>query len=687
MASTDVRRPLAPRARRSLALLLPLAAAPLWPHIPAWLWGVLGGVWLLAWLGAGRPRLLPGATARGLLALLLGGAVWLYNGGSSSREAGVQLLLAMLTLKLLELRHERDGMMLLMLGAFLPLAAGLYEQGVPQLFHLAAVLALYLAVWTGLGGDGPRAEDGRPALRLLLAALPIAVLLFVFFPRLPSPLWGLPERAAARSGLDDTLSPGAVGQVVLDDAPAFRVHFEGRAPLPAQRYWRVYVLWDFDGRDWLNLTSAPRSTTALSGRGRPVYYELFLEPHDRRALPVLDMPAWDERAQAPAGHRVALTTDALLRSAQPVLTMVRYRLGAWLDYRLEAEALAPGVRRRALDLPPGSAPRSTELARRWLAETGGDPAAVLERLLDTYHREFYYTLRPPPPGPDWIDGFLFDTRRGFCEHFAAATAVVMRAAGVPARLVLGYQGGEYNPLGGHWLVRQADAHAWVELWWPGRGWQRVDPTAAVAPERIADGLAAALPAAERPRALRPAPDWLRRLRLAWDALDARWNYFVLGYDRQLQRDFLAGLGWRPAGDGALALAAAAGLAALLGLIAWWWRRAERARPDPARAAWRRLGRALAWLGHPRAPAEGPVAYRARLARAAPALAATIHPLTEDWLVLRYRRAPEAARRRALQRLRRGAWRWWLYAAWRAPWLTLRRAAARRRAKCGSGDPA
>ncbi len=589
---------------------------------------------LLAWKLA-----VPG-WLRALLALAMVGAVLAVMGPRFGRDTGCALLAAMLAIKPAELRSLRDARSLVGFALFAPFAAFLLDQGpLAMVCAVAAVLAglLTLQRLADLEAGVPPPPLGQrlgTMGRLVAIGLPLALVAFWLFPRLGSPLWGVPERAIARPGLSDTMSPGAWLDLMTDDAPAMRVQFEGAEPRVQQMYWRGPVLLDYDGRTWTRarwLEALPRPQVRHAATHWN--YRLEIEPSDRRDLPALDLPTAVPEG-ALMGHDLSLST------LRPLSSLSRWTLQSAAPEVFDPE-LRPLLRQRALALPEGYDPRTRALGRQWRADAGDDDQAVIDRALRWINADFAYTLDTPLPGRHAVDEFLFEQRAGFCEHFSSAFAVLMRSAGIPTRVVTGYTGGIRNPFGGgYWIVRRMDAHAWTEVWLRDRGWVRVDPTAAVAPERIYDTL--------EQRAVAGGAAGLDMLRLdnlgnLTDWMRRSWNDLVLGFDAQRQQALLRPLGLQHL-EPAQLLAMFIALAALaMAAMVWLLARGERER-DPLLRAWHRLGRRYARLGLGRATHEPALVWARRVAAAHPASAPDLLALSHRFVKARYARVHGGMRR-------------------------------------------
>ncbi|HMV52084.1 MAG TPA: DUF3488 and transglutaminase-like domain-containing protein [Rhodocyclaceae bacterium] len=607
-----------------------LTLAPHAANLPAWLsafaalmmacngWIAMRGMRLPS-----RPLLLVAAIC------IVAGVLMTYH-TPVGREPGVALLAAFVSLKLLEVREARDGYVVILLCYFMQLTQFFASQGIATAGLTLLGTLVTTAALTTLNSDrlAPR-ERLRLSGLMLGQAVPFMLVLFVLFPRIDKPLWGVPgDGAGGMTGLSETMTPGSISDLSLSGGMAFRARFEGAVPPPRQRYWRGPVMSDFDGRTWRVGTTRLLDRARHKPNGPRIAYEVTLEPHNRPWLFALELPG------VPPEDALMLNDYQVVAKAA-VRTRMRYAMSAYP----QASALDGGdewMLGSALRLPGEVNPRTRELARA-LRENNDDPAAILAAGLKFFvNGGFSYTLEPPLLGKHSVDEFLFDTRRGFCEHFASSFVFLMRAAGVPARVVTGYQGGEVNPIDGYLEVRQSDAHAWAEVWVAGRGWQRVDPTATVAPSRVQSGLALAVPETEAlPLALRPSYSWMRELRFRFDAVNNAWNQWVLGYNPLRQKELLSRLGMHAPDWYSMTMAMSILCGALIiGLLGWAL--LQRVRIDPLQRAWNRLSQRLAPAGLERKPWEGPLAYADRVASARPALADTMRDIANDYAGLRYR---------------------------------------------------
>jgi transglutaminase-like putative cysteine protease len=639
MLRLDSRAPLTAPLTWTLTSLA-LAVALHVNHLPVWVLGVFGilATWR-ALIGVRRARL-PARVLRAVAAILIVIAVLATFRTINGIDAGTALLTLMAGLKLLETRATRDHRTLLLIACFLVLASFLYDQHLWRLPLVALALWMITASLIKVGEQpetiGPRAAL-RLGVRILLQATPLMLLLFLLFPRVPGPFWSLPTAERAITGLGDEMSPGDITDLSLTSDVAFRVRFAGAPPPPAQRYWRGPVLHDFDGYTWRRTRGVfhPMQPAELSGPGYD--YNLMLEPTGRNWVFALDLPeSWPAR-------QYFQTYDYQLISVAPIDDPLTLRLRSHPRY-VAGAALSLTLKRRDTRLPVDRNPRSFELAQQMRAAAADEPAFINDVLAMFRRQQFVYTLTPSRLDFDSVDDFLFNTRSGFCGHYASAFTNLMRAAGIPARVVTGYQGGELNRLAGYYIVRQSDAHAWSEVWLAGRGWVRVDPTAAVAPERIERGLMDAVadnePVADR---LLRQHAWLGNARFAWDAVNTLWRERVLEFSARSQEQLLKSIGiarpdWR-----ALGLLLAAGITLALGLLALQLARELHFHGmDPVLRSYERFCRRLERHGLTRHPHEGPLDFAARVRGLRPGLAAESDAITRLYLELRYGRDADAA---------------------------------------------
>jgi len=610
-----------PREARDTLFLLAVigwTVLPHAPHLPAW--SLALSALVLLW----RARLalanaaLPG---RWLLVAVLVGAIaltfWSYQ-TLLGKEPGVTLAVALMSLKTLELRARRDAFVVFFLGFFIVLTHFLYSQSI------AVAIAMLVSVWglmTALVlahmpvGQPSLARASGLAARTALLGAPVMVLLFVLFPRI-GPLWGVPQDGISKTGLSNKMKLGSMTEVASDDTIAMRIRFDGPAPVPAHMYFRGPVLTRFDGFEWTQLglpyapTTVPSRPPALQTRGVALGYEVTLEPLRLASVPLLEATT----AVAPVeGYRLVARDDLQWLADKPVLERLRFKATASTEFVLGAPRRA-GELQDSLELPVGFNPRTVAWARAFRdAHRGASASRIAGALLEHIHRGgFSYTLAPGDYGRNAVDEFWLDRKEGFCEHFAAAFVIVLRAAGVPARIVTGYQGTDLPAIDGYYVVRQSSAHAWAEFWQSGVGWVRADPTGAIAPDRVI-----------RSRHLAPSPGLmaqaigqvdpalLARLRSAWEATNNRWNQWVMNYSRAQQLDLLKNLGYSAPSWEDLALLLTATLSTLaLVAAAWaWW---DRHRVDPWVRQMDAVRRALHGLHLPAEAHEPPRTLAARV---------------------------------------------------------------------------
>lgn len=579
-----------------------------------------------------------GATAGGLAIL------YISYGDLAGRRAAVSLLSIMLALKMVECYRTRDARLVVSFSLFLCATQFLFTQGIfmPVYGGLTVILALVTLAqlqrseaWSHSGpAPAVRASilsELGFSTRLVALAIPIGIAFFILFPRLSSPLWGIPDTTLdSKSGLSDSMSPGSIQNLFMDDSPAFRVQFSGNVPESSQLYWRGPVFWRFDGRTWKSSfygrnIEAPEVPEVTADSWK---YTVQLEPNERNWLFALDYPA-----STPDDTR--LTMDFQMIRDQPVIQLTEYEVVSNPDFS-DSPELAGSLLPQALELPEGSNPRTEQMVFEWRRQTPDDEMFI-RRVLQHFNQEpFHYSLNAPYLGQHSVDDFMFDTRTGFCEHYASSFAVMMRMAGIPSRIVTGYQGGWFSTLGDYLLVRQSDAHAWTEVWLNGKGWTRVDPTAAVSPERVEQGSLGALNA---PRHVLDY-GWLRGMRNSVDIVQQRWNDWVIEYGAGRQSRLFEPLGLDHLGP--------AGLVAILFVVMLVFgamvfpivmRIKGPSSSDPVQKYWRKFLRRLLQAGYEARPSDGPIEVARSASKLLPASTQPIHRIAHLYSRSRYAATP------------------------------------------------
>jgi protein-glutamine gamma-glutamyltransferase len=640
----------------ALVLGLVLAAAPLFGRVAGWAFALF--------CAAGAARLLmnrPGARLPSLAGkvLLFGigfGGILLTYGAFVGIEPGLSGLLLLVSLKLLETNTVRDFQVIALLGFFMALCALFFAQNLALWLYVLTVFVLLTAALVHFH-RGPGARRPGRSLRLgaalLLQALPIVALLFAFFPRGSQQSVVFMQPAATGGGMSDQLSPGSVASLALGSEVVFRAEFpDGNAPSMSAMYWRGGVLWQGNGLNWQRGRSLSVEDSAL--RGATIRQRIILEPHGGLGLFALDRPATEIRG-------AFLDAGGFLQTQRPVLKQVPYEVISRPDNR-ETE-LPPDHLRETLRQPQVISPQIRALVAGWRSAHSQDRDLADAALRYFRSERFTYSLAPGTyNGPGALDEFLFRRRTGFCEHYAAAFATLMRVAGIPSRVVLGYHGGEFNARGRYVIVRQSDAHAWCEVWIKGEGWLRLDPTDVIAPDRLSSGLTSYLEnraASTAGNTSSAAAGWRevrRDLRLVWDNLSYQWDLHVLSFDGDGQKTFLATIGLGDFRWVEMTLTQIVGAAVLLGALGLWQRRPRRAPADAVSRAYARFCAALATAGVPREPWEGPLQFGERAAAHCAPHATAIREIATLYARLRYGAAPPSPAAflravRALPRLR------------------------------------
>ena len=585
------------------------AIAPHFPHLPLWVSGMV--VLSLSWRclqNLGRFGEVPKWI---LIPMVIAGGVgvfaeyWTVVG----RDAGLALLAVMSSFKFLESRRHRDLLILVFLCYFLIATHFLFSQSIPTAAMMLVTLIVITATLVTINKREQQVslrELLQTSSRLVMLSIPLMLILFVLVPRVPGPLWGLTnEQRGGITGLSDSMSPGKISNLIRSNEVAFRVDFEGNVPPQSQLYWRGPVMAQYNGYRWTQLSRQPMRRLSLNVSEEAIKYTVTLEPNGEQWLLALDVPTLLIADSL-------MTRDFQLISKKKINDLRRYSMESRLSYKIGLDE-AQDYLQKTTAYPEQFNPQTIALGKSLAARFNSSDEILNEVLGMFRNEEFIYTLKPPLLGDNSVDEFLFKTRRGFCEHFAGSFALLMRAAGIPARIVTGYQGGEFNKVGNYLIVRQSDAHAWTEVWIADRGWVRVDPTAAVSPNRIESGLDDALADETSNFRIQKRNPVFGDLLYRWDDLQHNWNDWVLNYDENKQRSFLnkLDLGIKNWSDMVIALVIM--LVAVTGslwLIAWY--RELPPRPPGYEILFRRLLRKLARRGFEKKPSEDSRAFLQRI---------------------------------------------------------------------------
>jgi len=631
-----------PNSTRLLWLIISLILVTL-PHIPRlsfWIPPLFFGLLFWRYRIAQKQQNLPHSIVRFIIAFFIFGGVFLSYGKIFGRDPGSALLVALIGLKLMEMNDQRDALVVCFLSYFLIITNFLYSQSIPTALYMGFVMLVTTGTLISFS-DTNNNLSTRQRLRLstvlLLQAFPVMLVLFILFPRVAGPFWHLPRDShSGITGLSDTLSLGGISELSQSDAIAFRVKFEGEIPPPSQRYWRGPVLWWTDGQRWKNLYSTQFiNEFQFQPLGKPVDYTVILEPHNERWLFALDLPVT-------IPDNSFLSQEYQILAKKFVRERIRYKLRSHTEYRFSNHTYEQhGF---ALRLPVKKHEQAHQLAEEWRKNypSHAQDAQIVEQALRYFNQQnFRYTLNPIPVVNDTVDEFLFETREGFCGHYASAFVVLMRAAKIPARMVTGYLGGEINPLGNYLIVRQRHAHAWAEVWLKDRGWVRVDPTGAVSPERVEDSIETALPSDFEGLGVNwqgnsAIAQFLQQMRNSWDLINTTWNEWVLSYGPEQQKLFLSQLGLKNFTWRGMTTILVLIISSLFITIAIYMVLQTRKQSDPAQQLYARFCKKLARRGMHRRPSEGPLTFARRASTIHPDLAQKIHKITQFYIELRYR---------------------------------------------------
>jgi transglutaminase-like putative cysteine protease len=615
-----------------------LVVAPLFQQVSLWI--SITALTAIAWRLGNQYRdwPLPGRWSRLLIGMLAAAAVIMEHKALFSKEAGLSLFVVMSCLRMLELNRQRDGMNSLFLAFFLLSINFLYSQSI-----FMAVYAMFTAFWLIFCLNGLQSLDGikfykknsSVTARIFLVTIPLTIILFLFFPRLSHPLWQMPESRTAGTGVSDSMTPGDISQLTLGQEIAFRVNFKGDAPPSNQLYWRGLVLAEFDGFTWNRGTEKSAGTIKYAGESSD--YTIYIEPHRRKWLFFMDMPI--KNSETPyINDRI---NDRFSNEIpQQLNNRMQYRGSSYVKY-IAQEFLTESEAKYYLELPESGNQRSKDWALELRSKVASDEDFINQVLEYIYRNPFRYTLRPDILKEQGIDDFWFNTQNGFCEHYASNLAFLARAAGIPSRIVVGYQGGEKNPYSENWVVRQANAHAWTEIWLQGRGWLRVDPTAAIDPSRVE--LDAANGYRQRDLLFDESDfsEWIEDkglmhdVRQMWDAMNSNWQKWVVDFDNESQGKMMKWAGFSDYSWSTMFRVIL--IATAITLLIWFLNTfAGREKFDPSVELYTRLCRKMARLNFSRKPNEGPQDFLNRIRKVHPEWEQSATPIIQNYINFRYR---------------------------------------------------
>ena len=554
------------------------------------------------------------------------------------QEAGVSLLMIMMSLKLLEIKKQSDVILFIFLGYFLVITNFLETQTMAMAAYMLIVSVALTSTLVMLARHGPQTHlkaNIKIASTLIIQAFPLMLVLFILFPRLPGPLWMLPEDSKhAISGLSDSMSPGMISQLSRSDAVAFRVTFKDKPLKQSELYWRGPVLSYYDDKTWKTANkNAFRKNNVLQVSGQATNYTITMEPHYQNWLFALDIAA-NKPDNSFINHEHSLL------STKSIDDVYQYTIDSYTDYEIDANMPAH-ILRKYMHIADKNNPRTRAWANQ-INNKNMDSKSKVQLLLNHFRvNNFIYSLTPPLLGNNNIDDFLFKTQNGFCEHYASSFTYLMRLLKVPARVVVGYQGGEYNEVGNYMIVRQSDAHAWAEVWLHDKGWIRIDPTSAVAPERVESGISGALPGRESNTGLiRSNNPLFRSMLLYWDSVNYKWHSWVLGYDAKTQNKFLDLIGINSSNWEEIAVSILISIGTIIIIISLWINLNKRKiHRDSVCHLYDKFCSRLAKIGLTREPYEGPIDFSRRAICKRQDLKQDIQLITQFYIQLRYQRDP------------------------------------------------
>ncbi len=616
---------------------------PLFNYLPSWIRVFCLSIIGLRFLMVYRQWKVPGRTISGILGVGVAGAIYYNYGTFLGRDAGVSLIVVMFSLKLLEMRWYRDAALILYLSFFIMVANFLFSQSLLMAGYLILCILIVMTALQALNRIDGGADYKfllRQSSMMFLQAIPLMLIFFVFFPRFTEPFWQMPGNMKGTTGISDSMTPGDIGSLVNFDEVAFRIEFAGDVPQSSELYWRGLVFSDFDGLTWSRERTGFQRQSDVILAGKPYSYRILLEPHQRKWLYAMEMPE---------SMPVARTTNENTWSR-------RFDLRSRLTYSLTSYSgssfgheLTSFERRANTQLPGDNNPRARRWAQQEYLDNQTNPETYINSVLRKINTEPYaYTLNPGVMAADTVDDFWFNKQRGFCEHFSGTFVFLMRAAGIPARVVTGYQGGEMNPYADYMVVRQSDAHAWTEVWLSGKGWVRIDPTGAIHPSRVEVDLSynwarrEALFADVKPASWGQfSPGLIDSVQLIWDTINNNWQSMIIDFDAEAQHDLFADLGFPSLSISELVKALVV-FATLIMMFTALVLLRKRSRLDKTAMTYNKLNQKLARVGFTRKLTEGPVDFFQRVILRRPDLENQLKPILQLYLSIRFRESRQTA---------------------------------------------
>ncbi len=550
-----------------------LSALPLYGDMPAAILLLLAGLSLWQFFIIKQDQRNPGKLMQMLIILIAFVTTFHSYGHIFGQQPGIALVTLMTVLKLFETKNLRDCYIMIYSAFFIIASNFFHSQSIWLIFYVFFVVVFLVAILIALSDklkSLPLKNRLAMASRFVFYASPLMLILFVLFPRIPGPLWGMPNDAfASKTGLSEQMSPGSINRMISSPAIAFRVKFKNKIPPHRERYWRGAVLSLYDGKTW-HRSDAPESAQAnihFNNDTKNTYdYRVTLEPTNLKWLLSLEYPQVDNNRGIKNSYKI--NREAILMMQKKVTNVINYDVRSQTSASNQALFAQESYKNRLL--PIGKNPQTMQLARKLVQEAGFDTQRYINAVLSYFNdNPFVYTLNPDLLGKDAMDDFLFRSRRGFCEHYASAFTTLMRAAGIPARVVVGYQGGKMNPLDDYMIVRQSDAHAWSEVWLNDR-WQRVDPTAAVSPDRVEQGVSyAGLEQNQLPLILVSNNSLFKNIAFLYDSFQNNWNQWVIGFNQKKQEELLKSLGFEKVGYSDLILLLVICMAVAGAIVGWF----------------------------------------------------------------------------------------------------------------------